>query len=312
MQKFGFIFPGQGSQKIGMLKDLSTDSHVIQDTFLEASEVIGKNLWEIVQYDAANNLDKTEITQPALLTASTAIWRLWNHKNGPCPSVVVGHSLGEYSALVCSGVIPFQDAVNLVFRRGQYMQVAVSRGMGKMAAIVGLGSQKVEEICKEAEQAEVLSAANFNTPEQTVIAGNVDAVDRAIALSKKEGAKRTLPLNVSIPAHCDLMKPAAENLEKELSRIKFNKPEIAVIQNVDARINNDPEKIKRNLVKQLYSPVLWVDCIKLINKKEVRNLVECGPGKVLSGLIKRIEAKMICYASDDAASLVKAVEDICE
>ena len=312
MQKFGFIFPGQGSQKIGMLKNLIVDSNIVQDTFSEASEVLGKDLWEIVQHNTASNLDKTEITQPALLTASTAIWRLWEYRNGPRPSVVVGHSLGEYSALVCSGVIPFQDAVNLVFRRGQYMQLAISRGMGKMAAIIGLGSHKVEEICKEAEETDVLSAANFNTPQQTVIAGNADAVDRAIALSKKQGAKRALPLNVSIPAHCGLMKPAAGNLEKELSKIKFYKPEITVIQNVDARINEDPEKIKRNLVKQLYSPVLWVDCIKLINKKEIKNLVECGPGGVLSGLIKRIEVKMNCYGSDDATSLAKAVKEISE
>jgi len=310
MQKLGFIFPGQGSQKIGMLKNLILDSNVVQDTFSEASEVLGKDLWEIVQLDTASNLDKTEITQPALLTASTAIWRVWNDKNGPRPSVVVGHSLGEYSALVCAGVISFQDAVNLVFRRGQYMQLAVSGGIGKMAAIVGLGTQKVEEICKEAEETDVLSAANFNTPEQTVIAGNVDAVDRAIALSKKEGAKRALPLNVSIPAHCDLMKPAAENLEKELSKIKFNRPKIAVIQNVDALINDDPEKIKRNLVKQLYSPVLWVNCVKLINKKQIKNLVECGPGKVLSGLIKRIEPKITCHGSDDAISLAKAIEEV--
>jgi [acyl-carrier-protein] S-malonyltransferase len=310
MQKFGFVFPGQGSQKLGMLSGLANQSSIILETFAEASEVLEEDLWEISQHDNDNNLDQTQITQPVLLTASVAIWRLWNDRQGPSPSVLAGHSLGEYSALVCAGVLHFQDAVKLVFHRGRFMQSAVPEGTGKMAAIVGLENYQINEICDEAEELGVVSAANFNAPGQTVIAGNTEAVERAMQLCKEAGARRALALNVSVPSHCDLMKPAAEKLQQELAAVTFMQPEIAVVQNAHAEICDDPEKIKKNLIKQLYTPVLWVDCIKLISKAGVGKLMECGPGKVLCGLIKRIEPELLCCGSDDEASLDSAIAEM--
>lgn len=310
MQKFGFVFPGQGSQKLGMLSDLASHSSQIRETFAEASEVLGRDLWEITQHDGDNSLDQTHITQPVLLTASVAIWRLWNHRGAPQPSILAGHSLGEYSALVCAGVMDFTDAVGIVHHRGQFMQEAVPLGDGKMAAIVGLENFQINEICDEAEEQGVVSAANFNSPGQTVIAGNARAVDFAIELCKEAGAKRALPLNVSVPSHCDLMRPVALKLERELAAIDFKPPTIPVVQNVNAEICENPEKIKLNLIKQLYSPVLWVDCIRLIHKAGVNHLVECGPGKVLCGLIKRIEPDLRCFGSDDVASLDSAVAEV--
>ena len=310
MQKFGFVFPGQGSQKLGMLSGLAKQSNIIQETFTEASEVIGEDLWEISQHDGNNNLDQTHITQPVLLTASTAIWRLWNQKQAPKPSILVGHSLGEYSALVSAGALRFTDAIKLVFLRGQFMQAAVSPGTGKMAAIVGLENYQINEICDEAEALGVVSAANFNSPGQTVIAGSTAAVERAMQLCKEAGAKRALPLNVSVPSHCGLMKPAADQLKKALEQIEIRQPSIAVVQNVNAEICEDPEKIKNNLIKQLYAPVLWVDCVQLISKAGIQKLVECGPGRVLCGLIKRIEPDMVCCGSDDESTLDGAIAEM--
>ncbi|MDA1370672.1 MAG: ACP S-malonyltransferase [Proteobacteria bacterium] len=310
MQKFGFVFPGQGSQKLGMLSGLDKQSNIIQETFTEASEVIGEDLWEISQHDGNNNLDQTHITQPVLLAASTAIWRLWNQKQAPKPSILAGHSLGEYSALVSAGALNFTDAIKLVFLRGQFMQAAVSPGAGKMAAIVGLENYQIIEICDEAEAIGVVSAANFNSPGQTVIAGSAAAVERAMQLCKEAGAKRALPLNVSVPSHCDLMKPAADELKKELAKIEIRQPSIAVVQNVNAEICEDPEKIRNNLIKQLCAPVLWVDCVQLISKAGIQKLVECGPGRVLCGLIKRIEPDMVCCGSDDDSTLDGAIAEM--
>jgi [acyl-carrier-protein] S-malonyltransferase len=310
MHKFGFVFPGQGSQKLGMLGSLANDYSLITDIFKEASDVLGLDLWEIAQHDSENNLDQTHITQPVLLTASVAIWRLWQQRSPLRPSVLAGHSLGEYSALVCADVLSFADAVNVVHQRGRFMQAAVPPGVGKMAAIVGLDDYQIHEICDEAEKGEVVSAANFNSPGQTVIAGDASAVERAIILCKEAGAKRALPLNVSVPSHCALMKPAAIELEKILDDIEFSAPSIAVVQNVNGELVDSPDEIKLNLIKQLYTPVLWVDCIGSMSEAGVTKLVECGPGKVLSGLIKRIDSDIRCFGSDDTASLNIAIGEM--
>lgn len=310
MQKFGFIFPGQGSQKLGMLGDLARDHAVIEQTFAEASEVLQINLWETAQHDTANNLDQTQITQPVLLSASIAIWRLWNQQQAIKPSILAGHSLGEYSALVCSEVISFTDAINLVHKRGLFMQSAVPSGTGKMAAIVGLDNYKIIEVCEQAAQGQVVSAANFNSAGQTVIAGEVAAVERAMSMCKEAGAKRALPLNVSVPSHCALMQPAADLLEKELDRVEFNQAQIPVVQNVTAEINTDPEQIKKNLIKQLYAPVLWVDSVQLMSRAGVTKLIECGPGKVLCGLIRRIDSELACFGSDNTQSLTSAIAEV--
>ncbi len=306
MEKFGFVFPGQGSQKLGMLSELANAHSIIANTFAEASDALGIDLWQICQHDNDNTLDRTDITQPVLLTASVAIWRLWQALDGPKPALLAGHSLGEYSALVCADVMQFGDAVQMVNKRGQFMQAAVPAGEGKMAAIVGLENYQIDEICDEAEEGEIVSAANFNSPGQTVIAGATAAVERAIALCKEAGAKRALPLNVSVPSHCDLMRPAAKQLAEALESISFGVPQIAVVQNCTAEASEDPELIKANLIKQLYEPVRWVDCVNTMHKAGVSRIVECGPGKVLCGLIKRIQPEIRCVGSDDPASLENA------
>ncbi len=310
MEKFGFVFPGQGSQKLGMLAELQAQHGLVKDTFDQASRVLDLDLWEICQHDSDNSLDRTDITQPVLLAASTAIWRVWQETGGASPAILAGHSLGEYSALVAAGVMDFEAAIAIVNKRGQFMQSAVPAGSGRMAAIVGLENYQINEICDEADQGQVVSAANFNSPGQTVIAGDADAVDRAIALCKEAGAKRALPLNVSVPSHCDLMRPAAKQLAAELEQLSFNKPAIAVVQNYSADISEDPELIKQNLVKQLYEPVRWVDCVTVMYKAGVSKLVECGPGKVLCGLNKRIQKEMICLGCDDPGSLENAREEM--
>ena len=308
MKNLGFVFPGQGSQKVGMLADLASSFALVEETFSEASAALGEDLWQIVQLDAQQKLNQTDITQPALLAASVAIWRVWQSLDGPQAAILAGHSLGEYSALVCSGVLPFADAVQLVHQRGRFMQSAVSTGSGKMAAIVGLDDEKIALLCEQASEGQLVSPANFNSPGQTVIAGDADAVDRAMALCKEAGAKRALPLNVSVPSHCALMRPAAEKLQAELDKVEFGKAQIPVLQNVDAQASADPEVIKKNLIKQLYAPVLWVDSIKAMRESGIEKIIECGPGKVLSGLIRRIEPDIACSAVDESASLRGAIE----
>ena len=310
MEKFGFVFPGQGSQKLGMLVELAASFPVVKQTFAEASAALDMDLWEITQYDQGNKLDQTEITQPVLLASSIAIWRIWTAKWAAKPAIVAGHSLGEYSALVCAGVLAFEDAITLVHKRGLFMQSAISEGSGKMAAIVGLDNYKIQELCQQASQGQVVSAANFNSPGQTVIAGEIDAVERAMLLCKEAGAKRALPLNVSVPSHCELMRPAAELLAAELDKVEFYPASIPVVQNFSAQINERPELIKDNLIKQLYAPVLWVDSVQLIHKAGVKTIIECGPGKVLSGLIKRIEPELTCFGSDSTQSLESAIAEL--
>lgn len=283
-----FVFPGQGSQAMGMLADVAEQFPQVKATFAEASEVLGVDLWQLVQEGPVELLNRTDMTQPALLAASVALWRVWVEQGGAAPAFMSGHSLGEYSALVCAGALDFKDGVKLVNQRGLFMQAAVPAGEGAMAAIIGLDDAAIEAACAQAEQGEVVSAVNYNSPGQVVIAGQTAAVNRAIDLCKEAGAKRALPLPVSVPSHCALMKPAAEQLAAELEAMTIKAPAIPVVQNVTAAVTSDPSAIKANLVQQLYRPVLWVDCVNYMAGKGVERMLECGPGKVLSGLNKRI------------------------
>ncbi|WP_455206318.1 ACP S-malonyltransferase [Kaarinaea lacus] len=289
----GFIFPGQGSQSMGMLASLADVYPVVQQTFATASEVLGFDLWQMVQLGPEAKLNETQNTQPALLCASVAIWRVWNEKQGAQPGIMAGHSLGEYSALVCSGAIRFEDAVTLVAKRGAYMQEAVPAGEGAMAAILGLSDEQVKSACDDAAQGEVVSAVNFNAPGQVVIAGNAAAVDRAIELCKEAGAKRAVKLAVSAPSHCQLMEPAAERLMEQLQSIDIQAPTIPVLNNVDVASEVNPDKIRYALKRQLCNPVRWVETIQKMHGNGIDRLIECGPGKVLVGLNKRIEKSMI-------------------
>lgn len=297
------VFPGQGSQAVGMLADLYENHQVVKDTFSQASAALNYDMWALVSDDADGKLNHTEYTQPALLTASVAVWRAYLEQGGEKPLFLAGHSLGEYSALVCAGVLSLEDAVKLVEKRGQFMQQAVPAGTGAMAAIIGLADDAIANACHEAEQGQVVAPVNFNSPGQIVIAGNKEAVERAMVLCKEAGAKRALPLPVSVPSHCALMKPAAEQLAEELKSLTFNAPEISVINNVDVKPEKDPEAIKQALIKQLYSPVRWTETIQMIASEGVTESFEFGPGKVLSGLVKRIDKSLSCVSVNDSASL---------
>ena len=306
-KNLAFVFPGQGSQKIGMLASLASINTVVLDTFSEASEALGYDLWELVQSGEQEAINLTERTQPILLASSVAIWRLWQEKSGPSPSLLAGHSLGEWSALVCSGVLGFTNALKIVLARGAYMQKAVPLGVGAMAAILGLDDQAVMDACDTARQGEVVDAVNFNAPGQIVIAGSALAVERAIELCKASGAKRVLPLPVSAPFHTSLMHPAAENLADLVNSTVFSTPQIPVIHNVHAQIESNPDAIKTLMLEQIYKPVMWVDCVKALKAQGVEILVECGPGRVLNGLSKRIDRELTSYATDDLASLENAL-----
>ncbi len=303
-----FVFPGQGSQSVGMLKELAEAEPVITNTFKTASDALGYDLWEITQQGPLEKLNSTDITQPALLAAGVACWKLWQQKEGDTPAMMAGHSLGEYTALVCSGVLDFADAVKLVEVRGQYMQQAVPEGTGGMAAILGLDDDKVVEACNKAAESDVLQAVNYNSPGQVVVAGSKAAIDRVLEVAKEMGAKRALPLPVSVPSHCDLMKPAAEKLAEKLNTVSFSEGTIPVINNVDVIIESDAEKIRDALVRQLYNPVRWVETIKKMAGNQVDKLVECGPGRVLVGLNKRIDKSMTAMAIYDPASYDKALK----
>ena len=306
-KNLAFVFPGQGSQKIGMLASLASINTVVLDTFSEASEALGYDLWELVQSGEQEAINLTERTQPILLASSVAIWRLWQEKSGPSPSLLAGHSLGEWSALVCSGVLGFTNALKIVRARGAYMQKAVPLGVGAMAAILGLDDQAVMDACDTARQGEVGDAVNFNAPGQIVIAGSALAVERAIELCKASGAKRVLPLPVSAPFHTSLMHPSAENLADLVNSTVFSTPQIPVIHNVHAQIESNPDAIKTLMLEQIYKPVMWVDCVKALKAQGVEILVECGPGRVLNGLSKRIDRELTSYATDDLASLENAL-----
>ena len=309
MTKFAMVFPGQGSQAVGMLKDLAENYSVVKSTFDEASQVLGYDLWTLVQEGPAEELNKTWQTQPALLAASVAIYRVWQSINGPQPEFMAGHSLGEYSALVCAGVIDFKDAIKLVELRGKLMQEAVPSGTGAMFAIIGLDNDSIRKACEQAAQGQVVAPVNFNSPGQVVIAGNKEAVERAGALCKEAGAKRALPLAVSVPSHCALMKPAADKLATTLNNMTFNAPQFAVINNVDVKVESSAENIKAALIAQLYSPVRWTETVEEMAKQGVTLLVEMGPGKVLTGLTKRIVDSLSACAVNDKASLDVAIEN---
>ena len=306
-ENLAFVFPGQGSQTVGMLSDFA-ENDIVQATFKEASDAIGYDMWQLVSEDADGKLNQTDYTQPALLTASVAMYRLIQATSAVTPKAVAGHSLGEYSALVCAGVISLADAVVLVKKRGEFMQTSVPAGVGAMYAIIGLADEQIIQACADAAQGEVVSAVNFNSPGQVVIAGHKAAVERAGELCKAAGAKRALPLPVSVPSHCALMKDAAEQLALELDKITFNTPTIDVINNVDVAIENSAEAIKTALVKQLYSPVRWTETVEALAQAGVENLIETGPGKVLQGLIKRIDKSLVCVAANSTATVEQAIE----
>lgn len=282
-----FVFPGQGSQSLAMLAEHAAQHPDILDTFREASEALGYDLWTLVQQGPEERLNQTDKTQPAILTASIALWRLWRREGGILPAYVAGHSLGEYSALVAAESVSFTEAVKLVERRGQLMQEAVPAGQGGMAAILGLDDADVLAACQEAEQGEVVSAVNFNAPGQVVIAGSAAAVARAIEACNARGARRAMALPVSVPSHCALMRPAAERFADALEATHWQAPKVPLVQNVNAQAVGDVVELKRNLLAQLYSPVRWTESVVRLSELGITQLVECGPGKVLSGLNKR-------------------------
>ena len=289
MTKTAFLFPGQGSQSVGMLSEQVNQHPLLMETLNHASEILGYDVVELIQHGPAETLNQTDKTQPILLATSVGLWRSYEALGLDKPDYLAGHSLGEYSALVCAEVLSFYDALTLVEKRGQFMQEAVSAGEGAMYAIIGLSDEQVIACCAEASSIGVVSAVNFNSPGQVVIAGATKAVEEAGRLCKEAGAKRALPLPVSVPSHCLLMKPAAQKLEKALESIDFSAPKIPVLHNVDASVCEDPQAIKQLLVAQLYSPVLWTQTIQNLLKNDVKRMLECGSGKVLTGLNKRID-----------------------
>ncbi|POP52498.1 ACP S-malonyltransferase [Zhongshania marina] len=309
-QQLALVFPGQGSQKVGMLAELGESFSIIKDTFAEASEALAYDMWDLIQNGEQEQLNLTETTQPVLLTASVAVWRLWCEQGGLRPSLLAGHSLGEFSALVCAGALNFADAVRLVRARGQYMQTAVPVGEGAMAAVLGLEDAQIVEICAQASGTGVVEAVNFNSPGQVVIAGQVAAVDQAIELLKAAGAKRAMPLPVSAPFHTSLMRPAGDKLALALADISVQQPNIPVVHNVHGKTESDPAVIKALLVEQIYSAVKWVDCVETMLAAGITHTIECGPGKVLSGLNKRINKSLNCSNIDSPESLSAALESI--
>jgi len=303
--QLAIVFPGQGSQTVGMLADISNLYPQIQETFAEASDALDYDLWKLVQNGPAAELDKTVHTQPALLAASYAIWRIIQSSTPVSPAILAGHSLGEYTALVCANALAFQDAIKLVAARGQYMQEAVAPGVGAMAALIGLDEDTVNKICQQARTSsdEVLSPANFNSLGQIVVAGHKAAVDRAVILAKEQGARLAMLIPVSVPSHCELMQPAARRLAELLASTAIQAPQIPVINNVDVKLYEDANSIRDGLVRQLYMPVQWVGTIQYFITAGITQIIECGPGKVLSGLIKRIDKNLQLITTSDAASV---------
>ncbi|MFP1679912.1 ACP S-malonyltransferase [Alloalcanivorax sp. C16-2] len=306
MSKTAFVFPGQGSQSLGMLADFA-DRTPVRQAFQEASGALDLDLWALAQDGPQDALNRTENTQPLLLTAGVALWKLWEQAGGPRPALLAGHSLGEYTALTCAGVLNLGDAVRLVRTRGQLMQQAVPDGEGSMAAILGLDDDQVRQACAAAADGEVVEAVNFNAPGQVVIAGQASAVERAVAACKDAGAKRAMPLPVSVPSHCALMKPAAERLAGHLENTNFHPAELPVINNVDVARETDPARIREALVRQLYCPVRWVETVQALAADGVETLYECGPGKVLSGLAKRIDRSLTAKPLENSAAFEAAL-----
>ena len=301
------IFPGQGSQSIGMLGELAAAYPEVQETFAAASQSLDYDLWQLAQQGPEAELNRTDKTQPVMLAAGVAVWRVWQKRRGTPPVFLAGHSLGEYTALVCAGALALPAAARLVAERGRYMQEAVPAGQGAMAAILGLADAQVIAACEQAAHGEIVAAVNFNSPGQVVIAGHSSAVARAVEAAKQLGAKRAVLLPVSVPSHCSLMVPAAERLAAYLQDIEIKRPAIPVFNNVDAVIVEEPQAIRDALVRQLVSPVRWVEIVQAMANKGVSGVVECGPGKVLAGLNKRIVREMTALPVQDPASLDEAL-----
>lgn len=306
--KLAFVFPGQGSQSVGMLSALAAQFPLVEETFHEAGRSLDYDLWDLVENGPEDRLNTTENTQPALLTAGVATWRVWLEQGGLTPALMAGHSLGEYSALVCAGSLLFNDAVSLVADRGRLMQSAVPEGEGAMAAILGLDGDELETLCSRAAEGQIVSPANFNSPGQIVIAGDTDAVKRAIELAAAAGAKRTILLPVSVPSHCALMRDAAKEFAERMNNITIETPTIQVLHNIDASSRSDATMIKIALAEQLYQPVRWIETIKKMKEEGITHIIECGPGNVLSGLIKRIDRTIEVLPVYNPPTLVKALE----
>lgn len=302
-----FVFPGQGSQSIGMLNALAAEYPVVKATFAEASAMLGFDLWQIVEQGPEDKLNQTQVTQPAMLAAGVAVWRVWQANQGPMPAYLAGHSLGEYSALVCAGAMAFAEAAKLVADRGRFMQEAVPAGHGGMAAILGLDDQAVRQVCHHAAQGEVLEAVNFNSPGQVVIAGTAAAVTRGVEQAKAAGAKRAVVLPVSVPSHCALMHPAAERFAARLREVKIETPKIPVLHNVHVQTETSADAIRQVLVRQIESPVRWVETIQTMVASGVDRVIECGPGRVLAGLNKRIDKKAETLPVYDPTTLQAAL-----
>ncbi|MEK9133281.1 MAG: ACP S-malonyltransferase [Pseudomonadota bacterium] len=302
-----FVFPGQGSHSVGMMNALAAEFPVVRQTFSEASQALGYDLWQMVEQGPEEKLNRTEVTQPAMLVAGVATWRAWLASKGPLPQVMAGHSLGEYSALVCAEALDFSDAVKLVADRARFMQEAVPIGQGGIAAILGLDDDAVRKLCEQAAQGEVLDAVNFNSPNQVVIAGAAAAVARAVEQSKAAGAKRAVVLPMSVPAHSRLMHPAAQRMAERIKTVNVRSPRVPVIHNVHLRAESDPEAIRNALVRQIESPVRWVELIQKMAADGVDRMVECGPGKVLAGLNKRIVKTFETLPVYDPATLREAL-----
>lgn len=311
-QNLAFVFPGQGSQTVGMLADAFEQFAAVRDAFSEASQALGEDVWALVKEGPQEALNMTATTQPVLLTCSVALWRAWLALDGKMPVVMAGHSLGEFSALVCAGALEFTDAVELVRKRGEFMQSAVPAGEGAMAAIIGLDDEVINKICQEvsASGVGVVAAVNFNSPGQVVIAGHTAAVDAANEALKEAGAKRAMLLPVSAPFHTSLMQPAGEQLAQVISEVSVSTPSIPVVHNVHAQTESDPEKIRALLIEQIHQPVMWTDCMQAIVQTGASNIVECGPGRVLSGLNRRIDKSLQSYSVAEPDALQSALTEL--
>jgi len=308
MIKTAFLFPGQGSQSVGMMTGLANDFSLVRDTFEEASAALGYDLWSLVADGPDDKLNNTEVTQPAMLVSGIATWRVWLHLGGARPEYFAGHSLGEYTALVASGVITFTDAVSIVARRGRLMQQATPAGIGAMAAVLGLDDKVLRDICSQVENGGIVACANYNAPGQVVISGNRDAVEQAGEMAKTAGARRVLPLPVSVPSHCGLMKPAAVKLGDVLLAVHFSDSSIPVIQNADVRAYHDAEQVREALARQLWQPVRWTETITSLLDLGVTRFIECGPGKVLAGLNRRISRESTVFAFTGQDIMTRAMQ----
>ncbi len=309
-QDLACLFPGQGSQSIGMLSTLAERHAVVQKTFIEASSAMGEDLWALASEGPESLMNRTDHTQPLMLTAGVAVWRAWCEGGGAMPRMMAGHSLGEYTALVAAGALEFADAVELVRDRGRYMQEAVPEGEGAIAAVLGLDDEQIQAVCNDSARGEVVEPVNYNAPGQVVIAGHAGAVERALEAAKAAGAKRAITLPMSVPAHCSLMAPAAEKLASRLAGVEVKTPQVPVVHNVDVSLSADPDSIRQHLVDQVRSPVRWVECVQALAAAGVSEAVECGPGKVLAGLNRRIDRSIGIRAIHDPDSLAEALNSL--